>query len=191
MNRGKTLRGLDSVRVLTHPLRQRILGLLIDESLTIRELAERLGLDVHPLYHHIRVLHENRMIRIVGRRQRRGAVERRYRATASSFSVSPASLLATSARRRTGSRLAAIAGDLAAAAVGEVRTQAEMMLADAKSGWTPLLSQVRVRGSRKEIDTLRRRIHALLEQFQKQGCDQGEEEYELTLFFYPKGERRE
>lgn len=188
MLRNRTVKNLDSVRALTHPLRQKILGLLIDDPLTIRELAEKLGTKVHPLYHHVRVLHDSGMIRVVSRRQTRGAVERRYRATASSFSVSPAAVLASPDQRKTGARLAGIAGEMAAGAVSEIRRQGDLILADAREGKTPLVSQVRVRGSKAEVDALRDQIHQLLDAFQRQGCNQGCDEYELTLFFYPRRE---
>jgi predicted ArsR family transcriptional regulator len=188
MQRTRTVKTLDSVRALTHPLRQKILGLLIDEPLTIRELAAKLGMKVHPLYHHVDVLHDSGMIRVVSRRQTRGAVERKYRATASCFSVSPAAVLSSPDRRRTGARLAGIAGEMAAGAVSEIRRQGDLIQADAREGKTPLISQVRVRGSKSEVDALRDQIHQLLEAFQRQGCNDGCDEYELTLFFYPRRE---
>lgn len=188
MRRTKTIRGLKSIQALTHPLRQQILGILIDEALTVRELADRIGIAVHPLYHHVRVLTEAQMIRVVEKRKIRGALERRYRATATCFSVSPAAVLSGSDRRRAGSRLAEIAGELAAGAVSEIRRQGPLIAADARAGRAPLISQVRVSGSSEEISALRDQIESLLDQFQSQGCGPAEAEYEMTLFFYPRKE---
>lgn len=76
------------MRALAHPLRLRILRLTIDDALTNKQLAERLGRDPGTILHHVRTLVRGGFLAADPTREgRRGAVERPYRSTGKSWSV--------------------------------------------------------------------------------------------------------
>lgn len=76
-------------RALAHPLRLRILRLCLDESLTNRELAERLGEQPATVLYHVRTLVRTGFLRREEeRRGRRGAREVPYRSTKKSWTLS-------------------------------------------------------------------------------------------------------
>jgi DNA-binding transcriptional ArsR family regulator len=76
-------------RALAHPLRLRILRLCLDEPLTNRELADRLGEQPATMLHHVRTLVRTGFLRREEmRRGRRGAREIPYRATRKSWALS-------------------------------------------------------------------------------------------------------
>lgn len=76
-------------RALAHPLRLRILRLCLDEALTNRELADRVGEQPATTLYHVRTLVRNGFLRREAeRRGRRGAREVPYRATRKSWALS-------------------------------------------------------------------------------------------------------
>jgi DNA-binding transcriptional ArsR family regulator len=89
----------EEAKALAHPLRLRILRLCLDESLTNKQLADRLGRDPATLLHHVRTLERTGFLAAEAeRRGTRGARERPYRATGKSWTLSvgesPTQLLA-------------------------------------------------------------------------------------------------
>jgi len=75
-------------RALSHPLRLRILRLCLDEALTNRALADRLGQDPATVLHHVRTLVRTGFLAPDAvRRGRRGAREIPYRSTGKSWTL--------------------------------------------------------------------------------------------------------
>lgn len=76
------------MRALAHPLRLRILRLTLDQALTNKELADRLGRDPGTVLHHVRTLVDGGFLAADAvRGGRRGALERPYRSTGKSWMV--------------------------------------------------------------------------------------------------------
>lgn len=76
-------------RALAHPLRLRIIRLCLDEALTNRELADRLGEQPATVLYHVRTLVKTGFVVAEDeRRGRRGAREIPYRSTRKSWSLS-------------------------------------------------------------------------------------------------------
>ena len=67
------------VKALAHPLRVRILGILEVRTASPSEIAEELGLRLTNVSYHVRVLADYKLIKLVRRTPRRGAVEHHYR----------------------------------------------------------------------------------------------------------------
>jgi DNA-binding transcriptional ArsR family regulator len=77
-------------KALAHPLRMRILRLCVDRSLTNKELAEWLGKDPGTVLHHVRTLVVNGfLVPDEVRQGAKGALEKPYRATGKSWTLSP------------------------------------------------------------------------------------------------------
>lgn len=75
-------------RALAHPLRLRILRLCLDQALSNRELADRLGEDPATVLYHVRTLVRTGFLAAEeARRGRRGAREIPYRATGKSWTL--------------------------------------------------------------------------------------------------------
>ena len=76
-------------KALANPLRLRILRLCLDEALTNKELADRLGKDPGTLLHHVRTLVATGFLAAEDvRAGPTGALEKPYRATGKSWQVS-------------------------------------------------------------------------------------------------------
>lgn len=76
-------------RALAHPLRLRIIRLCLDDALTNREIADRLGEQPATVLYHVRTLVKTGfMVAEAERRGRRGAREIPYRSTRKSWGLS-------------------------------------------------------------------------------------------------------
>src|SRR5215217_8007500 len=76
-------------KALAHPLRMRILRLCLDQALTNKQLAEWLGKDPGTVLHHVRTLVKSGFLAPDEVRQgTKGALEKPYRATGKSWTLS-------------------------------------------------------------------------------------------------------
>lgn len=79
----------EEAKALAHPLRLRILRLCIDQALTNKQLAERLGRDPGTVLHHVRTLVATGfLVPDEVRQGEKGALEKPYRSTGKSWSLS-------------------------------------------------------------------------------------------------------
>jgi DNA-binding transcriptional ArsR family regulator len=74
----KTLENPALVRALAHPLRAKMLYALQDREASPKELAAHFGVPLANVAYHIQVLRKLRLIRLVRKTRRRGAVEHHY-----------------------------------------------------------------------------------------------------------------
>ncbi len=79
---------LDSLRALADPTRLQIIELLV-KPLSVKEIAEEMAVPRTRLYHHIKTLEQNGLIRVVGERKARALNERVYVAAAKEFRPGP------------------------------------------------------------------------------------------------------
>jgi DNA-binding transcriptional ArsR family regulator len=70
------------LKAVSHPVRVRILAMLDEGPASPKALADRLGISLGVVAYHVRTLHELDLLKLVGTRQRRGATEHMYAATA-------------------------------------------------------------------------------------------------------------
>jgi DNA-binding transcriptional ArsR family regulator len=76
----KPLKDPGLVRALSHPLRAKMLYVLQDHEASPKELASHFGVPLSNVAYHIQVLRKLKMIRLVRKTPRRGAIEHRYKA---------------------------------------------------------------------------------------------------------------
>ncbi len=77
------------LKALAHPMRMRILRLCLHDPITNKEIADRLDLDPATSLYHVRQLTQNGFLQAEPTRTgKRGALEKPYRATGKSWSLS-------------------------------------------------------------------------------------------------------
>jgi DNA-binding transcriptional ArsR family regulator len=76
----KTLHDPALIKALSHPLRAKILYELQEHEVSPKDLAARFGVPVSNVAYHIRVLRRLKLVRLVRKTPRRGAIEHRYKA---------------------------------------------------------------------------------------------------------------
>lgn len=78
---------LETLKVLTDPVRLHILESLVQKPMTVKDLAKRLGSTPTKLYYHVNMMEEYGLIKVVSQRIVSGILEKRYRTRAKSFDV--------------------------------------------------------------------------------------------------------
>jgi DNA-binding transcriptional ArsR family regulator len=76
----KSIHSMAIVQALSHPLRARILSVLQEREASPKELAEHFGAPLANVAYHIQVLRKLKLIRLVRKTRRRGAIEHHYTA---------------------------------------------------------------------------------------------------------------
>jgi len=76
---------LDALRILSDPLRMRLIEILRRAPVTVKDIAAILETSPKSLYYHINLLERHNLIRVVDSRLVSGILEKRYRATAYLF----------------------------------------------------------------------------------------------------------
>ena len=89
MKETHVIRDLDQLRLLSDPLKLRLLQAFADSAKTTKQVAAELGEGVTKLYRHVDALQETGLIEVVEERQKRGAIERTFRAVARRFEADP------------------------------------------------------------------------------------------------------
>src|SRR5947208_8624753 len=74
-------------KALAHPLRARILGILEERRASPRELSEELGAPLGNVSYHVQALLNLKLIKLVKKTPRRGAIEHHYEALGASARV--------------------------------------------------------------------------------------------------------
>ncbi|MCL4559467.1 MAG: helix-turn-helix domain-containing protein [Chloroflexi bacterium] len=85
MDQTLLLTNLDQVKALADPLRLRILEILAGQPQTTKQVARQLGEKPTRLYHHVELLEDVGLVRLVETRPNRGTIEKYYQSVAASF----------------------------------------------------------------------------------------------------------
>jgi DNA-binding transcriptional ArsR family regulator len=156
---------LEEARALANPLRLRILRLTLDQALTNKQLAERLGRDPGTVLHHVRnLVATGFLVPDEVRQGEKGALEKPYRSTGKSWSLS---LDESPVAESTASQamLEAFLAELAEAGP------------DAATGFSRLALTL----DQPSLEELKGRVQAILDEFAARPPDPGGEPY--GLFF--------
>ncbi|MET0803232.1 MAG: helix-turn-helix domain-containing protein [Acidimicrobiales bacterium] len=153
-------------KALAHPLRMRILRLCLHDSLTNKELADRLDQNPATVLHHVRLLVANGFLRAEKPRTgARGATEKPYRATRKSWTLSADRFPADQRLRRDLAMVDAFRAELVEAGPGALVEGARLGL----------------RLSDEGREELQRRLAELIEEFADRPDDPEGERYGLFV----------
>lgn len=79
------IRDLETVRLLSDPLKLQLLQAFAEGPRTTKQVAAELGENVTKLYRHVDALHDSGLLEVVEERQKRGTIERTFQAVAQRF----------------------------------------------------------------------------------------------------------
>ena len=80
----------ETLKIIANPLRFQIVESLLSKPLTVKQVAEKLGLAPSKLYYHVKQLEECGLIEVVETRLVSNMVEKVYRAAATEVEIDPA-----------------------------------------------------------------------------------------------------
>jgi DNA-binding transcriptional ArsR family regulator len=81
------IRDLEAAKAIHDPLRLQIIEVLLNRPLTVKEIAEKLGLAASKLYYHVNTLEKHDLIRVVDTTIHGNIIEKHYWVTAHNFTV--------------------------------------------------------------------------------------------------------
>src|SRR5215204_4411779 len=76
---------LETLKVVSDPLRIQLLELLVRGPRTVKQLASEMGTTSTKLYYHMSLLEERGIVRVISTRVVSGIIEKQYAITAYSF----------------------------------------------------------------------------------------------------------
>lgn len=191
MRNRHSIKTLEQLKVLTHPLRLRILELLIEKPMTTKQVAEALGEDPLKLYYHVEVLEQAGLIELVETRMKANLQEKHYRAVAKDFSVDE-SLFAFGGRE-VADTVAKLLNNLLDVVREEVLqgplAKALKEQPPGHKSYTIIGTHEHIRAGRQAIKELGEKISTLLKEAEQVDEHEGELSYCLTVLFFPLQEQ--
>jgi DNA-binding transcriptional ArsR family regulator len=82
-----TISDLETLKVMTDPLRLQILEICMEQPITVKQLAARLEMEPTRLYYHVNLLEKHALIVVAKTQIVSGIIEKHYLAAAGSFHV--------------------------------------------------------------------------------------------------------
>ena len=79
------IKDLEHMRLLTDPLKLQLIQAFAEKAKTTKQVATELGESVTKLYRHVDALHDAGLLVVVEEKQKRGTIERTFRAVAERF----------------------------------------------------------------------------------------------------------
>lgn len=186
-----TIADLDTLRVVADPLRNQIVELLIMEPLTVKQVAERLGLAPSKLYYHIGLLEKHGIIEVAETRMVANLQEKDYRAAAHAFHIAPELLsFGTSAGRDTLTSLIISTMDTTREDFLRTVQARTLSLEQGKSEQLrhAILTRETARVPESRLPEFMDRLETLIKEFSAADSDDDSEprhNYAFTLAFYP------
>jgi DNA-binding transcriptional ArsR family regulator len=185
------IENLETLKVMTDPLRLQILELFLEGPRTVKQIAAELAITPTKLYYHINLLEEHGLIRVVNTRVVSGIIEKQYFLTAYSFRPAPALLSPGTAGDEGFSQLVStVLGRTADDIVKSIKAG----LIDPAHGDpehpTVMLIQNLARLTEEQAQAFIARLRDLLEEVG--ACDtqnENDKMYGLTIAFYPSTKR--
>lgn len=182
------IQDLETLKVVADPLRTQIVELLVHEALTVRQVAERLGLASSKLYYHFGLLETHGLIRIVSTRMVANVLEKQYRAAALDYDFDK-SLLTFSTPQGQENLMTLVRTTIDATRDDLLRSfQARAFALEQGSAAQPrqiILTRSLSRLSEARAEELRAKLQALLREFSADEPGPEAQPFALTLAFYP------
>ena len=182
MKRTHRIRDLEQVRLLSDPFKLRLLHAFAAGPRTTKQVAAELGENVTKLYRHVDALADAGLLEIVREQQKRGAVERTFKAVAERFEADYG--LFTREDEHTGSAVRVLLE------AGFEEILGAFTNAGA-AGEKPMLVRLRCKASPARIAELRRSLSDWIEAAQSDGEHgiEATEEAGALIAFYPVGRK--
>jgi len=177
------IKDLEQVRLLSDPLKLKLVQAFAEGPKTTKAVARELGHSVTRLYRHVDALHDAGLIEIASEQQKRGAVERTFRAVAQRFEADHRLF-----GDDDGGAGANAARDVLRVVEGEIL---EALKADsARDEPQALMMRLRCKGSPERIARLRDSLQQWIETTYSEDedtadCDAGQQEFGALIAFYP------
>lgn len=175
----------EQVRLLTDPLKLQLIRAFAENAKTTKQVAVELGESVTKLYRHVDALHDAGLLVIAEKKQKRGTIERTFRAVAQRFEVDQ-SLFGDEMGEETSSAFR----DMLRVVEAEIFDA--MANPDDDKDKKPIIMRMRRKASPEQIAEMRKALTEWCELAEKDSdCGDGDaEEFGALIAFYPINDER-
>ena len=187
----RTVGSPEEIKALAHPLRRRILELMIDAPITTKQVADRIGEKPTKLYHHVETLESAGFLRLVRTQKKRGTVEKYYEAVAKRFVMDRQAVEVCSQSDAEQGELETIIATSLDETLGEIRgaMASGLIRADDDTGESVFIRS-HLRMTPLQMTILLERLQEWIREVQGSHDADAELEYGLTVAFYPTKQQR-
>ncbi len=181
---------LETLRAIADPLRVQILELMEGQSLTVKQVAEKLGLAPSKLYYHFGALEKLGLIEVAETRMVANMLEKKFRSNADLLDVDPALFNFSKVGDNEPINIL-LASTIDATRDDLLRSlQARQFQLEQGADEQPrrlIINRVVSRVPEQRIDEFQERLMKLLQEFEAedQTSKSSDQPYALTLAFYP------
>lgn len=191
MKEARTIRSLEQIKVMAHPLRMRLLEAFSRKPITTKQVAQLLAEQPTKLYHHVDALERVGLITLVRTRKKRGTTEKYYQTVARTFAVDRQLFKLAPHARAAQSGMQKVITGMFEDTLSEIHESLAKRLNDPKAEQHQVIvTRSRIRLTPAEIAVLDKKIKALLKEFESGKRTPGTVEYGLTLALYPVTKKR-
>ena len=181
---------LETLRAIADPLRVQIMELLEGQALTVKQVAEKLGLAPSKLYYHFGALEKMGMIEVAETRMVANMLEKTYRSAANILDVDPA-LFKFSKEGDNEPINILLSSTIDATRDDLLRSmQARQFQLEQGAAEQPrriIINRVVSSASEKRIEEFQERLGKLIQEFEAEDktSKSSDQPYALTVAFYP------
>lgn len=181
-----TVSSPDQIRALAHPLRRRILELMIEAPITTKQVADRIGEKPTKLYHHVETLESAGFLRLVKTQKKRGTVEKYYEAVAERFVMDRRAVEVCSPGDGEQGELQTIIATSLDETLDEIRgAMASGLIRAGDDSGDSVFMRSHLRVTPLQMTMLIERLQEWIREVQGSHDADAELEYGLTVAFYP------
>jgi len=174
------------LRLISDPLRQRILELLCRKAMSATELRGEIADAPSNLHYHVDRLREAGLIRLERTEPRRGATEKYYRAVARAYTLAPElAALVPGDRTLDEDMLSVVRGLLENNYMALTQSLQRGLLGDGEGSHGPVLTGCTIRTSRERMEALQRALVEWLKDCQDAEDPEGDVELAILTFLFP------
>lgn len=190
MRDASTVKTLEQIKVMAHPLRMRLLEAFSHKPITTKQVAALLAEPPTKLYHHVDALERVGLIKLVRTSKKRGTVEKYYQTVARTFAVDRRLFALEHQARAVQSGMQEVIIGIFEDTLSEIRQNLTARLDKPKSDEKRIIvSHSRIRVTQRDIAGLNKQFKALLKKFDTKKETPGSTEYGFTLALYPASKK--
>lgn len=187
----RTLKSLEQIRVIAHPMRMQLLEAFSHEAMTTKQVAEQIGEPPTRLYHHVNALKTAGLIKLVKTRKKRGTTEKYYRTVADEFIVDSRLFEVKPGAKADLNRMQAMTlGVFENAMVEMQQSLSESINEPKREKGQFILSNTHIHATPARIIKLSKEINKLISTYGKKKSKTGHAEYGATLALYRIGSKK-
>jgi DNA-binding transcriptional ArsR family regulator len=180
---------LETLKVLSDPLRLQLIELMGDEPRTVKQVAQQLDMTPNKLYYHVRLLEDHGLIRVVETRIVSGIVEKHYQTAAKEITVADG-LLSISKPEDEG-EIDALVSSILDGAKADFKRSLQVRARDSipsEMRYSSNITREMARLTREQARTICEKLVELVKEFEAYDDERDQEErqtFALTTLFYP------